>query len=139
MAYIGRLHPLVIHFPIALVIAAVGAEAVAAITSDDRWHVVAVSNLRAGAAFALVAAAAGWCFARSPGMEPTSLLEAHRWLGTVASGMTLAAAGTTLGRGWRSRTKRPIYRIALCAAAALVGGAAHLGGLLVWGADFLRP
>jgi len=138
MTLIGRLHPLAIHFPIALVILAVCAEAAAVVMDDDRWHIVAVANLRAGAASAIVAAAAGWLFARAAGMEPTSLLEAHRWLGTLAAGMTLAAAfAATSWREW-SPTKRTMFRIALCVAGGLVGITAHLGGLLVWGADFLR-
>ena len=72
MALLGRLHPLLIHFPIALVIAAALAEGAATI--------------------------AGWRLALAPEMEASPLLEWHRWLGT-----------------------------------------GHIGGLLVWGANFLRP
>ena len=60
MALIGRLHPLLIHFPIALVIVAVVAEGVALVTEKDWWRTFAVGNLRTGAAFALIAALAGW-------------------------------------------------------------------------------
>ena len=49
MELIGRLHPLLIHFPIALVIAAVAAEAGAMLTRDARWRQVGITNLRAGA------------------------------------------------------------------------------------------
>jgi len=59
MAIIGRLHPLLIHFPIALVVVAVVAEMRATISGDERWHTMAVGNMRAGAAFALVAVVAG--------------------------------------------------------------------------------
>jgi uncharacterized membrane protein len=38
MALIGRLHPLLIHFPIALVILAAAAETGATLTDDDRWR-----------------------------------------------------------------------------------------------------
>ena len=138
MTLLGRLHPLAIHFPIALVLVALCAEVAAVMTDDDRWHIVARANLRAGALSALIAAAAGWLLARSAGVEPTSLLEAHRWLGTLAAGMTLAAALATASRRKDSPTKRAIYWIVLCVAGALVGITAHLGGLLVWGADFLR-
>ena len=44
MAFIGRLHPLLIHFPIALVMAAAAAEGAASITTDDRWRTVAVHH-----------------------------------------------------------------------------------------------
>ena len=81
MALIGRLHPLLIHFPIALVIAAAAAEGAALLTGDDDWRTVAVRNVRAGAGFALFAALAGWRLALTPEMEPSSLLEWHRWHG----------------------------------------------------------
>ena len=58
-----------------------------------------------------------------------------RWLGTVAA---IAVLGAALATADRSRFALWVYRIALFRVAALVAVAAHLGGLLVWGADFLR-
>jgi uncharacterized membrane protein len=139
MAFIGRLHPLLIHFPIALVIAAVAAESAATITADHRWRTVAVGNVRAGAVVALLAVIAGWRLALEPGTETSPLLEWHRWLGTMSAGVTFAAAIATTGAGRRSPLGAWSYRIALFTAGTLVAVAGHLGGLLVWGADFLRP
>jgi uncharacterized membrane protein len=134
MALIGRLHPLLIHFPIALVIVAVAAEGAAIVTRNELWRTVAVANVRAGAAFGLLAAAAGWWLASMPDIERTSLLEWHRWLGTTGAGVTLVAALATFGgtnRLW-------LYRIALLGAGVLVAITGHLGGLLVFGPDFFR-
>jgi uncharacterized membrane protein len=139
MAFIGRLHLLLIHFPIALVIAAVAAEGAAAVTADDRWHTVAVRNVRAGAVFALLAAIAGWRLSVEMGMGASPLLEWHRWLGTIGGVVTLVAAIGTAGAGNRSPLGVRSYRIALFAAGTLVAVTAHLGGLLVWGANFLHP
>jgi uncharacterized membrane protein len=139
MAFIGRLHPLLIHFPIALVIVAVAAESVATVTHDDRWRAMAVGNVRAGAVFGLIAAVAGWRLAMAGSIEVTPLLEWHRWLGTIGAGATLAAAFATSRIGNRSFLQLWTYRMTLLGAAALVAVAGHLGGLLVWGADFLRP
>jgi len=139
MALIGRLHLLLIHFPIALVLAATAAEGAATITADVRWRTVAVHNLRAAAVLALMATIAGWRLALEPSMATSPLLEWHRWLGTIATGVTVAAALATSALFSRSAVDVWIYRIALFAAGALVPVAAHLGGLLVWGADFLRP
>jgi uncharacterized membrane protein len=136
---IGRLHLLLIHFPIALVIAAAAAEGAAIVTADDRWHTLAVRNVRAGAVFALLAAIAGWRLSLEMGMSASPLLEWHRWLGTIGGVVTLAAAIATAGNGGRSPLAVRNYRIALFAAGMLVAVAAHLGGLLVWGANFLRP
>jgi uncharacterized membrane protein len=139
MAFIGRLHPVLIHFPIALVIVAVGAEVAATATVDRRWRTVAIVNVRAGAAFALIAVIAGWNLARTSGVEATSLLEWHRWLGTISAVLTLAAAVATSRADRRSSVDWWIFRIALFAAGLLVAATGHLGGVLVWGADFLRP
>jgi uncharacterized membrane protein len=139
MAFIGRLHPLLIHFPIALVVAAAAAEVAAALMADDGWGMVADRNVRAGAVFVLLAAMAGWRLALAPGMEHSPLLEWHRWLGTLAAAVTVAAALGTAASVGRSPLGVWLFRFALLAAAALVALTAHLGGVLVWGADFLRP
>jgi uncharacterized membrane protein len=85
MAFIGRLHPLLIHFPIALVISAALAEGAAMVTAQEGWRTVAVGNVRAGAVFAVLATIAGWRLALAPEMELSALLEWHRWLGTVTA------------------------------------------------------
>lgn len=137
MAFVGRLHPVLIHFPIALVLAAAAAESAAIVTNNRRWHAMAVGNLRAGAAFALLAAGAGWGLAAAPGIEATPLLGWHRWLGTIAAGVALAAALAS-GGDTRSSSRRRAYRVALLSAGALMAVVGHLGGLLVWGADFVH-
>jgi uncharacterized membrane protein len=138
MALLGRLHPLLIHFPIALVLAAVAAESAAMFTGHVRWRTLAVGKVRAGALFAVLAAIAGWRFALTPDMELSRLLQWHRWLGSIGAVVTVAAALATAGGDGRS-SWRWIYRSALFTAGALVGVTGHLGGMLVWGADFLRP
>ena len=139
MEFLGRLHPLLIHFPIALVIAAALAEGAAIVTADESWRTVAVGNVRAGAVFALLATVAGWRLALAPEMEVSPLLEWHRWLGTLAAGAALTAALATGGVRRRAAVGVQIYRIALFAAGTLVAVTGHFGGLLVWGANFLRP
>ena len=139
MALIGRLHPLLVHFPIGLVVMAAVAEVVAMTTGRWDWRAMAVANVRAGALFALGAAIAGWRLASSPGIEATSSLEWHRWLGTIAAVAVFGAALATAGARGRSPLAVWVYRITLFWAAALVALTGHLGGQLVWGADFLRP
>ena len=137
MAIIARLHPLVVHFPIALVMVAATAELLAIATGDRRYRTVAVINLRAGAVFAFLAVIAGWWLASAPGIEATPLLEWHRWLGAAAAIVTAAATFATF-QGERQPSRLVAYRIALFCAASLVAIAGHSGGLLVWGADFLH-
>ena len=139
MALIGRLHPVLVHFPIGLVLIAAVAEVVAMTTGRWDWRAVAVGNVRAGAVFAIGAAIAGWCLGSSPGMETTSSLEWHRWLGTIAAVAAVGAALASAGARGRSPFALWVYRISLFWAAALVAVTGHLGGMLVWGADFFRP
>ena len=72
MALIGRLHPVLVHFPIGLVLIAAAAEMVAMMTGRWEWRAVAVANVRAGAVFAIGATIAGWRLASSAGIEATS-------------------------------------------------------------------
>jgi uncharacterized membrane protein len=139
MALIGRIHPLLIHFPIALLLVAVAAEAAATTARSPRWHDVAVVNAYAGAGFAALAVAAGWQLSLAPAVEPTSLLAWHKWVGTSSAALAAAAALTSLSgrREWRAEVW--VFRITLLGAGMLVAICGHLGGLMVWGADFLRP
>ena len=138
MALIGRFHPVLVHFPIALIVAAFGCELVSMATWLREWHVAAVANLRIGAVFAVGAAIAGWIFARSPMVDASPSLEWHRWVGACA---TLAAVGAVLSaHSYADSSSRSIgiYRVALGTAAVFVGVTGHLGGVLVWGAHFFR-
>ena len=139
MAFIARLHPVIVHFPIALVIVAAAAEAAATATGSSRWRAVAVVNVRTAAAFGLAAVLAGWRLASATAMESTPLLEWHRWFGAIAAVSMAAAAIATLRGERRSVRDLWIYRIALVCAAASVAVAGHLGGMLVWGVALLRP
>jgi uncharacterized membrane protein len=138
MALTGRLHPLLVHFPIALVLIAAVAELVALTTRFPKWRMVAVANVRVGAAFAVASAGAGWLLASSRIVEASPSLEWHRWLGLAAAVATVAAALAT-NETDRTQRRLGLYRIALFWAAALVAVAGHFGAVLVWGADFLRP
>jgi uncharacterized membrane protein len=138
MALTGRLHPLLVHFPIALILIAAIAELIFLVTRFPRWQTVAVANVRAGAVFAVGSAGAGWVLASSHIVEASPALEWHRWLGLMAA---IAAITAALMAGKIDPPGKPqrLYRIALFLAAAIVAVAGHFGAVLVWGADFLRP
>jgi len=138
MVLAGRLHPVLVHFPIALLLMAAAAECILVVAGDERWRLVGKVSLRAGAVSAVAAAAAGWLLAAAPSMDATPVLEWHRWLGTaVAALAALAAIAGTAATPQRSRATW-LYRACLFTAGALIPIAGHLGGVLVWGADFLH-
>jgi uncharacterized membrane protein len=135
MTLAGRLHPMLVHFPIALALIAAGAETLAMMTRRQAWHGLALTNVRAGALFAAVATAAGWLFARDAGLADG--LEIHRWLAIGSTAAMIAAAMLTV-RPLTSPVSRRLYRIFLFVSAAGIGVTAHLGGMLVWGDNFLH-
>jgi uncharacterized membrane protein len=139
MALVGTLHPLLVHFPIGLILAAAAAELVAIHTGRADWRAIAVANVRAGAAMGALTAVAGWRLASSHLVEPSRLLAWHGWMGAAGAVGAIAAAVLSIGAHDRTRGVRVAYRAALFGAAALVAVAGHLGGTLVWGTDFLRP
>ena len=139
MTLTGRLHPLLLHFPIALLVFAAVAELAALLTRYPAWHVAAVINLRVGAAAAVVTAITGWLLASTVDVDDVRALEWHRWIGVVTAVAVIGAALATAGDDRQSPRVRWLYRVALFWAAALVAVTGHLGARLVWGADFLRP
>lgn len=139
MLLIGKLHPLVLHFPIGLVLAAATAELLATLTGRESWRAVGIANLRAGAAMAGLTAVAGWALSSAPFIEPSRLLEWHRWIGIAGATAAIGAAALSWRLRQQSKAGLFVYQATLLGAAALIGLAGHLGGTLVWGADFLHP
>jgi uncharacterized membrane protein len=139
MSLIGKFHPLLVHFPIALVLAAAAGELMAIATLRHAWRTVAVANIRAGAAIGVVTAITGWLFASSPLVDASPSLEWHRWVGMAGAAGAIGAALLS----WRlcvpSRRPEVVYRLTLFITALLVAITGHLGGTLVWGARFFQP
>ena len=139
MSYIGRFHPLLVHFPIALVVAAAAAELVVLATPRPAWRTVAVANIRAGAALGVVTAITGWLFASSPLVDASPSLEWHRWVGMAGAAGAIGAALLSSRLPGSSRRSAFVYRFTLFVAALLVAITGHLGGMLVWGSRFFQP
>lgn len=124
--FIGKLHPLVVHFPVALVlVAGLGAVLGRRVAS----LAAAVPVLAALGAFGAVGATlTGWAFAvgESAAGDTAVLLERHRWSGTIAAVVVVVAA---------LALRRPGARQApwLVIAGLVVAVTAHLGGTLVFG------
>jgi uncharacterized membrane protein len=138
MAYIGKFHPLLVHFPIALVLAAAAAELVALAAPRTAWRAVALANIRAGAALGVVTAVTGWLFASSPLIDGSPSLEWHRWVGMAGAAGAIGAALLSSRLRASSRGSAFVYRVTLFVTALLVAITGHLGGTLVWGSGFLQ-
>lgn len=138
--FLGKLHPISVHFPIALIILAAFAEVLALLRCQPIFSETARTLLAFGAAASIVAAPLGWANAATSehtGQEQT--VEQHRWLGIASAATSVAALliGTAASRRG-GRTLRTTYLIVLLAAAIGTSVAGHLGGALVYGDDYLK-
>lgn len=137
--FFGRLHPLVLHFPIALLLLAAAVEAVRCFRIDPRLARLTVLLLSLGAVSALAAAGTGWVFARESHPEPAlrATLLWHRWLGVSTA--VLAVFAWLAAHCWADDVRpgfRWIPRSITWLTAVFLAIAAHLGALIVWGADY---
>ena len=129
--WFGRLHPMVVHFPIAFfpaaLITAIAGRRRPSFATPVQFLVVA------GGIFAPIAAGAGWLAGMSA--DPDSILTYHRWLGVA-----IGVAGTGLGvwawrRPWEDRGAGMILALTIMTIAIAVQG--FLGAGLTHGMDHM--
>ncbi|MCF2487413.1 FN3 associated domain-containing protein [Dyadobacter sp. CY347] len=129
----GRMHPLVLHFP--LVVLILYSIWVVAIEKPEstRWNgEIADTLLVIGAFTAAIAAFSGFVLSREDGYE-SATLQWHKWLGVAISLMSIAWYGFRQHlMPWKlvSKMVAGVFLLVL-----FVGG--HLGGNLTHGEDFL--
>jgi len=134
-AWIGRIHPLAIHFPIALLLAA----ALAELCARGRAPLYDASRYGAllGSFGAVAAALLGWIDANY-GAGPADV-DRHRWMGVSLAVLAVGLIVIALSLGDAAEGKaRRRYRIVLAIACLLVGLTAHEGGLLVYGENYFH-
>ncbi|QDV05092.1 Planctomycete cytochrome C [Planctomycetes bacterium Poly30] len=129
--WLGRFHPTIVHFPIALLTAAFLAELLARVLRKPQLHHAATFSYTLGALSTVPSAAFGWLLAESTTHRGHEL-DDHRWLGVAVA--TVAVLGMTVFY------RKPGLRLPLLALlAVLVGITGHLGGSLSYGSDWLSP
>jgi mono/diheme cytochrome c family protein len=134
--WLGKFHLLLLHFPIALVLAAGFGEAASAWHRNPRPSGAVRFCLGLAALAAVPTAGLGWLFAAAGnGSGSPQLLTAHRWLGTAAAAWLLLAAACA-GRDARRKVRSRRFRLLLATGILLTVLAAHFGGLLAHGEDF---
>ena len=134
---LGAFHLLVIHFPIALLIAAAAREFWEARQGERRPSAIVRFCVILGAVSAVTAAVLGWLHARNGfGAAMPQFLLLHRWLGTTAALWAIGTAAFSESES-RREARSNWFRAWLLIGAVLVMVAAHLGGTLVHGEDFL--
>jgi mono/diheme cytochrome c family protein len=135
---IGRFHPLMLHFPIGLLMWAAVVELVEVIKrrSISSAGPVSLPLVIPGAAAAVLASLSGWWLANPE--DPDSALAWHRWLGVSTTVLALLTAGVGVAVVRGRIAKSNTYRAALflCVPVLAVGG--HIGGELKWGEGFIE-
>jgi len=135
--FFGRLHPLMVHFPVALLLAAGLMELTTLRKYDSKLRPGINLLVYAGAFGALLSVLFGWLLAdlESYGGET---LAWHRWTGLGTAVLSLLAAGLL----WGITTKRHssiirLYRATLFLTVGGVSIAGHLGASITHGEDYL--
>ncbi|MDH3652168.1 MAG: hypothetical protein OEQ53_20945 [Saprospiraceae bacterium] len=137
LGFFGRMHPLIMHFPIVAVI----------LTFAFEWwqghsqnhHIQRLLNLMLGLSLysALLTTLAGFFLSRTGDYEG-SYLSWHQWSGIL---LTLAVSWSILFRRYYLQSKkwkwRQIYRALLIVGTLLVLYTGHLGGSITHGPDFV--
>lgn len=127
MELIGRLHPLLVHLPIGILLLAFGLECLARWGRRTDVRPAIGIALAAGAWTAVVTAGTGWLLSQQGGYEET-LLQRHQWLGFGAAALALLV--------WWGRARR-WYFPAFAGMVAVLTAAGHFGGSLTHGANYL--
>lgn len=136
---LGRLHPVLLHFPIALLWAGGAAECARARRDAPFAARMTVWLIGAGAVLALGAAGSGWILAvhEKVRSDERAMLEWHRWLGLATAVFALAAWSAVVR--WRDNatpSQRWLRRSLVGLTVTAVTLTGHVGAILVWGKDW---
>jgi uncharacterized membrane protein len=137
---VGRFHPLLVHFPIALVVTALVAEVLYALRKNQDFGTAALFLITAAAWTSVPAFLAGFAAAAGAAFDSdlAGALVVHRFAGVAAPMLAFIAAG--MGHSTRRSGQvweQMVYRAFLGLAAVAVGVAGLYGGRLVHGAGYL--
>lgn len=130
--YAGRLHPALVHIPIAALLLALVAELLV-LARGEAWRRATWLLLAAGAAGAALAVASGTLL---EGEQDPELLKPHELLGWLTLGTAIGCLVFAALRERRPWAAWPL-RLMLLAAAVFSGLAGHLGGQMVYGRNWL--
>jgi uncharacterized membrane protein len=136
--WVGRFHPVLVHFPVALILTACAAELLYLIKKDNYFGLAALFLATAAAWMSLPTFAAGFAAASGETFAPelTRAFAVHRISGVTTPMLAAIAAGMGhSGRRTGQVWEQIVYRVFLVLAAVSVALAGFNGGVLVHGPD----
>ncbi len=127
---LGMLHPLLVHFPVALLLAAVPAEFLRIRRGPNESPSTTRFLVITGALGSLAAGVTGWIKAAMDGGGYDGRdLGWHKWTGVAVTALALLLWLTAPAPN-SSRARLTIFRIMLLATAAIVCATGHFGAVL---------
>ncbi len=136
--FAGQFHPIAVHFPIALIMAAAAAELLGVFTSTRKSLFLNASRFMifVGALAGIAAMLLGWATGASAQFPPEFSLtfNLHRWMGTSTSlAIVVCAVLCELSYRRDNAALRSGYRVVLGLSVVLISLTGYLGASLVYG------
>lgn len=135
VSYLGRFHPPMVNFPIAMLLGAALAEILFMTTGRVFFANAARYCIWIGAMGALTAGVLGWFFGGFHLSDSRWVLTVHRWLGTTTVAWSVFVLILSERTCRSANTERTAYRGVLFVGAALVSATGFFGGALIYGID----
>lgn len=131
LAVVGRLHPLVLHLPIGLIVGLAALEFIGVLRRSPPPLAV-VATLTALTQLSAAVAIATGLLLEQEGGHPEALADQHR-----NGALVFLFVCIVLGRLARREERRTQFRVVLALALVAIGVTGHLGGSLTHGRNFL--
>ncbi len=135
--FLGRFHPIVLHFPVGILVALFAVEMVAMFRSSRSWEGALWLLLIVGALSAVTAAAFGVFLSWEGGYDAQTVFW-HKWTGIGVAGLAVLAV---ILKAYHERvytaTAATAYRVCLLVCVGLLTVAGHFGGNLTHGSTYL--
>lgn len=137
--FLGKLHPLFLHFPLALLVIGGAVEAIRWYRESPFLARMAVWVFALGAIMAVFSAGSGWLLAGHEHIRGDQKLTLawHRWLGVVTAIVACLAWAASVAET-PSGSRLRLRRFLVMSAALLVMATGYFGGELVWGRDWFQ-
>jgi uncharacterized membrane protein len=132
MLFLGRFHPLLVHFPIVLLLTAFVFEVMSRSHHFRGLKFSVLPLLSLGAVSAILSALTGYFISQEGGYDQ-STLDRHQWAGIATAVVALAATAAK----WRRGNQRGLVATLFIILTVLVVATGHLGAGLTHGRDFL--
>ncbi len=138
LRWLGKFHVIVVHFPIALLLAAAAGEMWSAWRHIRQPAPTVHFCVLLGAISSVVSAALGWLHAASGyGLDSPLILAWHLRFGTATAAVSAVLAVLSVVENRRGK-RSWWFRLVLLLAALLVAVAGYFGGRLAYGDDFFK-